>query len=322
MQTNSSKAWENINDFFTNTAGAGMGMYGSYHWLYFSSAIALVILWLFSFRKATRNQVRGLMILSWILLFLNEILLHQLGAWAAVKVGTDLHYNYGYAPAGPGALMLWVLPLFFLLPFEKWEDMLKPVIGISSILIGGMLLIYPSAVFATKNAAWILYSLIEASIVFALGSYLVLKNKIALKSPWTYIHYIIGMSVIILVALCLNGIVFAGSGKNYEIAAGWDFMKVSYYSMPPKIYTYFAAIFGTNLYSTAWQVSVLVGYGIVLIFGALLPYAIFASLFTPLVSELDKRYYESIEAEEAEKRECCCCTKSQKTCEVETVKVA
>ncbi|WP_406617517.1 hypothetical protein [Mycoplasmopsis adleri] len=286
-----------IHEFFTTPAKSEFHWFGALQWLYIAAAVALLILWLFAFRKANRKQVRGLIIFTWILLLVNEIFLRQMGPISA-KVVNNTPWTYNTAPVEPTTLMLWILPFYFLIPTKRWENMLKPVIGISAMCIGGFVLLFPVFIFEIKYYAYILYYMIQAVLNFALGTYLVLKGQVKIKSGWTYFNYIFGMSSIILVSLILNEIVAAGSHSSVNAIEGWNFMGLQYRVTNGNIYwTDLGTVFNWDLSNVVYEGLFITGYIFLLIFGLLIPYAIVYGLFRPLVRELDRKYCSTQDAQ-------------------------
>ncbi|MGV2392929.1 UNVERIFIED_CONTAM: hypothetical protein O8I53_08125 [Campylobacter lari] len=115
------------------------------------------------------------------------------------------NYDYRYLPFNINNLMLYVLPLFILIRNKKFEYLTLPVISISSILIGGFMLLFPiPGILFQASLSSILYVSINGTLLFGLGVSLVLNNKVKYNKPCTYINYLIGMSVILVLAAIIN----------------------------------------------------------------------------------------------------------------------
>lgn len=293
--------WETVNDFYNNNVFSnGLPLFGAIHLLYICAAIALVILYLFTFRRGTRNQIRGLIILTWVLLALNEMFMHQFGMIALYKTSNDFVYNNSYTPVQVTSLLLWLLPFYFFLPFEKWEKTLLPLIGISSLGIGGFILAYPLFVFTESvNLSIALFYLIQAGLTFALGCYLTLKGTILIKNGFTYLNYIVGMSLVVIISVLLNEIVYQAS--NEETVKLFNFLGLSHRIDINPYWKDAAEQFELNVNNKTLHIAFISLYVTTLVFASLVPYALFYGLFRPLVKVLDNKYYENKQSKDTAK---------------------
>lgn len=287
--------WEKFYNFYNMKTSESPKLFGAVHILYACAAVAIVIMLLFALQKGTRKQVRGLIIATWILLLLNEIFFNILDGVSESKVlGTD--FRHEFAPVQPQSLMLWVLPFYFLIPIRKWERLLLPFIGITSLSLGGFVLAWPALAlssFITSNV----YIMLQAIFTFSLGSYLILKGKISWREKWTYISQIIGMSVVIIICVFLNQIVFRGAKGNENIIEGWNFLYSSHNLEFPYL-TDLSKEFDFEI-TKSISIAYIVTFNTILVFGLLIPYGIFMLIFRPFVKALDTRAEEREELHRA-----------------------
>lgn len=278
--------WQGYYNFSSKALSAMPSMYGAVHILAFALSLLVITGMVFTIITAKRRGILIFITVIWSLLLINEIFFKQLPAISNMKVN-DVAYDLSDLPISINSLMLYVLPFYIFIRNKRFEYLSLPLIAISSIFIGGAMLIVPfSGLILQKEILSNVYIFINATLLLGLGVSLVLNGKVKFRDRYTYVNYMLGMGAVLFLSALIN--VFVYLGTEYEVYNKVVFMSISFVTGFAHTHAIYNALPNLTISIAGLDAVLNIFFVVGLLFVALLGYLNIV-LFRFLIKEYHKR---------------------------------